>query len=347
MSIASKLTPGSVLGIRGWRHRMAGYDLRHGVVVSDDDRTVATAEVATSEGSGGTARVSLRAEPGHISPGRRASLVDAVLDLPEMQESACLEAAFRLGDGESLRRLQERCEDVSTRSAGWSALVDANLPPGRAGSTSQAQPARNLCWAHDDCMQPLRPPEDVLTDGVVSLHVPSAGDADAFVAYAAGQDGGLGEAWLPSLYARASRERCLWTVADWLAGWAGEDSYDGPALLLTIAPSPWPVGMVGFVCRGAGAIGLVLGVAPSWRGQGLATRAVLLAVGWLIRERGAEVVELRVGRDCPACQRIAVKSGFSLAGTVSSAVEATGTVVEDSRYITEAGERGVHPRAAS
>ena len=196
-------------------------------------------------------------------------------------------------------------------------------------------------------MQPLRPPEGVLTDGVVSLRVPSAGDADAFVGYAAGQDGGLGEAWLPSLYADASRERCLWTVADWLAGWAGEDSYDGPALLLTIAQSPWPVGMVGLVCRGAGTIGLVLGVAPSWRGQGLATRAVLLAVGWLIRERGAEVVELRVGGDCPACQRIAVKSGFSLAGTVSSAVEATGTVVEDSHYITKARERGVHPRAAS
>ena len=88
-------------------------------------------------------------------------------------------------------------------------------------------------------------------------------------------------------------------------------------------------------------------MAPSWRGQGLATRAVLLAVGWLTRERGTDVVELRAGRDSPACQRIAVKSGFSLAGTVSSAVEATGTVVEDLRYITEAGERGVHPRAAS
>ena len=121
------------LGIRSWRYRMAGHDLRQRVEVSDDDRTVATAEVTTSEGSGGTARVSLRAEPGHIAPGRRASLVDAVLDLPEVQESARLEAAFRLGDGESLHRLQERCEDVSTRPAGWSALVDANLPSSRAG----------------------------------------------------------------------------------------------------------------------------------------------------------------------------------------------------------------------
>ena len=112
---------------------MTEYDLSQRLEVGDDDRTVATAEVTTSEGSGGTARVSLRAEPGHITPGRRASLVDAVLDLPEVQESARLEAAFRLGDGESLHRLQERCEDVSTRSAGWSALFDANLPSSRAG----------------------------------------------------------------------------------------------------------------------------------------------------------------------------------------------------------------------
>ena len=112
---------------------MPEHDLRQRVEVSDDDRIVATAEVTTSEGSGGTARVSLRAEPGHISPGRRASLVDAVLDLPEVQESARVEAGFRLGDGESLHRLQERCEDVRTHSAGWSTLVDANPPPGRAG----------------------------------------------------------------------------------------------------------------------------------------------------------------------------------------------------------------------
>ena len=63
-------------------------------------------------------------------------------------------------------------EDVSTRRAGWSALVDANLRPAAPGSTSQNEPARNPCRAHNDCMQPLRPPEYVLTDGVVSLRVP-------------------------------------------------------------------------------------------------------------------------------------------------------------------------------
>ena len=142
MSTARKPAPESVLGIRSRRHRMAGHDLRQRVEVSDDDRTVATAEVTTSEGSGGTARVSLRAEPGHITPGRRASLVDVVLDLPQVQESARLEAAFQLGDSESLHQLQERCQDVSTRTAGWSTLLDANLPSSRAGSTSQTQPGK-------------------------------------------------------------------------------------------------------------------------------------------------------------------------------------------------------------
>jgi hypothetical protein len=98
------------------------------VEVSDADRTVATAEVTTAERSGGTARVSLRAVAGHITPGRRASLVDAVLELPEVRDSARVEAALPLGDSETLHRLQERCQDVSTRPAGWSALVDANLP---------------------------------------------------------------------------------------------------------------------------------------------------------------------------------------------------------------------------
>jgi len=43
MSTARKRAPEPVPGIRSWKHRMAEHDLRQGIEVSDDDRTVNTA----------------------------------------------------------------------------------------------------------------------------------------------------------------------------------------------------------------------------------------------------------------------------------------------------------------
>jgi uncharacterized phage protein gp47/JayE len=100
---------------------------RH-VEIKDGDQTVAAAEVTTSQQAGGTAQASLHAASGHIAPGSRASLVDAVMDLPEVQHSARLKAAVPLGDTESLWRLRERTDDTVTRPAGSTALVDANIP---------------------------------------------------------------------------------------------------------------------------------------------------------------------------------------------------------------------------
>jgi hypothetical protein len=104
--------------------------VRH-VEIKDGDETVAAAEVTTSRESGGTAQASLRAMPGHIAPGTRSSLVDAVMDLPEVQASEHLQAAVPLGDGESLERLRERADETTTRPAGSTALLDANIPQDR------------------------------------------------------------------------------------------------------------------------------------------------------------------------------------------------------------------------
>ena len=105
---------------------------RH-VEIKDGDQPVAAAEVTTAAGAEGTARASLHAAPGHVAPGSRASLVDAVMDLPEVQASTRLEATVPLGDGESLERLRERTEDSVTRPAGSTALLDANIPPADRG----------------------------------------------------------------------------------------------------------------------------------------------------------------------------------------------------------------------
>lgn len=114
---------------------------RH-VEIKDGEETVAAAEVTTSAESGGTVRASLHAAGGHIAPGRRADLVDAVMDLPQVQESERLEAATPLGDSESLGRLRERTEDSTTRPAGSTALLDGKIPASldRATGPELAQP---------------------------------------------------------------------------------------------------------------------------------------------------------------------------------------------------------------
>jgi uncharacterized phage protein gp47/JayE len=98
------------------------------VEVKVGDQTIAAAEVMALEPGRGIIRTSLYPSSGHIPPGSRASLVDAVLDLPEVQASWRLEATVPLGDSESLQRLRERAENTVTRPAGSTALVDAHLP---------------------------------------------------------------------------------------------------------------------------------------------------------------------------------------------------------------------------
>lgn len=65
-----------------------------------------------------------------MTPGARASLVDAVMGLPEVQASDRLEATVPLGDAESLERLRQRTEDTVTRPAGSTVLLDATIQPG-------------------------------------------------------------------------------------------------------------------------------------------------------------------------------------------------------------------------
>jgi hypothetical protein len=107
------------------------------VEIRDEDKTVAAAEVTPLEDSGETVRTSLFPPSGPAPPGSRASLVDAVLSLPEVQANLRLEATVPLGDTESLERLRERTEEATTRPAGSTALVDASIPPARNDQPDQ------------------------------------------------------------------------------------------------------------------------------------------------------------------------------------------------------------------
>ena len=100
------------------------------VEIKDGGQTVAAAQVTASRQAGGTVRASLHAASGHVAPGTRARLVDAVPDLPEVRASGHLRATVPLGDTESLWCLRERTKDADTRPVGSTALVDADILPG-------------------------------------------------------------------------------------------------------------------------------------------------------------------------------------------------------------------------
>jgi hypothetical protein len=97
------------------------------VRVAEQGEVVAVADVEPTDDQG-VIRASLHAQAGHLPAGTRTRLVDGVLDLPQMKDSNRLEATIPLGDAESLGRLRERCDEVQTRPAGASCLVDAALP---------------------------------------------------------------------------------------------------------------------------------------------------------------------------------------------------------------------------
>ncbi len=102
--------------------------------------------------------------------------------------------------------------------------------------------------------------------------------------------------------------------------------------MLDVTDSPRFVGHVGFRARDRGVVELVYGVAPGWRGRGLATRATILATHWLVAEQRVPAVELRIGREHGESQRVAEKAEFRLAGTVRQNVAATGETFEDLSY---------------
>jgi hypothetical protein len=101
------------------------------VEIKDGEQTVAAANV--SQQPDGATRASLHATSGHVAPGHRAELVDAIVDLPEVREGDRLEASVPLGDSEALDRLRERTEQTQTRPAGSTALVDGTIPGRPAG----------------------------------------------------------------------------------------------------------------------------------------------------------------------------------------------------------------------
>jgi RimJ/RimL family protein N-acetyltransferase len=121
-------------------------------------------------------------------------------------------------------------------------------------------------------------------------------------------------------------------VADWLAGWAGRHSHNGPAFLVTVPGESRFVGVVGVTERDDGAVEMSYGTAPAWRGRGLASHATRLAAQWVASQPSVECVEARISQGQRASERVAVKAGFTLAEAIPRSDPDSGQIPE-LRYV--------------
>ena len=111
---------------------------RQTITIEDHGRPVASAEVHVTDRAG-VVHTDLHADPGALPPGTRAHLVDAVIEHPVVHSAEHLVATMPTGDTEMLERVRERCEDVETRAAGATKIVDARLSPDAPTDGSDGQ----------------------------------------------------------------------------------------------------------------------------------------------------------------------------------------------------------------
>ncbi len=159
--------------------------------------------------------------------------------------------------------------------------------------------------------EPIRPPSPLLTDGVVSLRQFSAEDVPAIVA--ACQDPEI-RRWIPMIpvpYTEADARRyVLMTLQAW---------HDGGSFEFAIvdAADDHLLGSIG-LHRGPNTRRDAIGywVAPASRRQGVASRAVRLAVTWGFEHLAIERLALWTLPGNVASQGVAEKAGFRKEGLV-------------------------------
>jgi hypothetical protein len=109
----------------------------HEIAVLIDGRLAGIATVSRTEDPA-VVRSAMHVESGHLPPGARSSLVDAVLDDPDVLRASHLTASMPTGDTEMVDRVRERAGVVELRATGATKLVDADLPADRVPRATPA-----------------------------------------------------------------------------------------------------------------------------------------------------------------------------------------------------------------
>jgi len=176
-----------------------------------------------------------------------------------------------------------------------------------------------------------RTPPHSLSDGTLTLRLPTAEDRDRAAHYAA-DPALLDGVWLPG--PSPGEDRDVWAarlIDELCAGWTTVGGLHGGAFIID-ERQPF-VGIVYVIPRAETTIELAYGVAPPARGRGIAARATRLVADWALTDGGWAQVELRIGSSHTASRRVAEHAGFRCTEHFLTYVEATGETYDDVLYV--------------
>ena len=167
-----------------------------------------------------------------------------------------------------------------------------------------------------------------LTDGTVLLRFPRDTDAAAVVEHSRHPD--LQDTyWLP-VASSCSLADAHSLIREFKASFSGR--FGLTLVISTPANEDAFAGIITLGLHNSEMGEVCYGVAPDYRNQGLATRAVKLITGWACSYPALKRLELRVGLSNLASQRVAEKAGFVREGIVRMRVPATGKEYDDFVY---------------
>ena len=176
-------------------------------------------------------------------------------------------------------------------------------------------------------------PIEAITGKGVTVRLPHDGDVAHLIRYGS-DDALLAGMWLGYPDPDVSRW-AMRMVSEWGEGWSLAGSDAGPVLIIDAA-DPF-VGIINLFPQQERSIEMLYGVLPTARNQNIATRAVELTTDWLLSLGQWDQVELKIGEENVASQRVAEKVGFRFIERFETLITGTGQVVIDHLYVKKCG----------
>jgi RimJ/RimL family protein N-acetyltransferase len=167
----------------------------------------------------------------------------------------------------------------------------------------------------------LDAPENVLSDGVVTLRPFAPRDALTLMQLDADRDiqhwfdWPLTPAWNDAATYEARLASADATVRGKRASWAEGTQF---AFIIDGVDTGEGLGWIDLQPRGSGRGNVAYGLLPAFRRQGVATRSVVLATRYAFDVLACDRLELAAIAENTASRRVAVKAGFQLEGVLRS-----------------------------